>query len=711
METVPATKFLDGIGVNYNPGHSTPAQENANLKYLASIGVHDIRIELPWGAVSPTDETQLNASNASKFGSIFAACKQYGITPTVLLNANDGQPEPNYTHYDATVVGSPKIGDSQVTVSGIPASDITVHQPGTGTGSSGLSIPGSNLGDAGNLITQVKTNKNGSLTLALSQPLDVVPAGTVRIDYLKYLPLYPVGTAEFNHTMAGWLQYVKTATGTVAAAGITNYSVEIWNELTFGSRFLSINSYYPSTAPLYTGLPHFLTAGGTAWELGNQTTQYLKGTYGSKVKVIWGFSNTTFYDPASSKLPADTDGQSFHPYGTGLKTLASTVPTTGGDSATVKHLVEGSYVPNINIAIPEGFIALGYRFEALIRGKLAPNVRESSNPPGTTNFLHYITESGTDPQQDGITNNDAEAQLIKAKTFLREYSFWLNKGLDQFDVFAAFGNQADDGGFNMLASGSDVSGSPVTLQSQSIGNFTKQFAGATPLPNPRSLGVTVTDITPNDNSAAYDVFPADPVTKEPALNYRQMFQFLPFQVTNSKFVISTYVMSWNVTTPPPPMDFQVNVTNVHGDTASASYYDPITNSSEPITVVSRSSNNLVLNVQSVDYPRLITIDENGSPLPVPTQTSGVPGSNPNPAAGGSQAAKTGQANRATGAVAVAQLSAAAQKPPFQTVISLIPWAVALIIGLITFRGLLARRLHRRSARNPGLCGMGRIDRN
>ena len=49
---------------------------------------------------------------------------------------------------------------------------------------------------------------------------------------------------------------------------------------------------------------------------------------------------------------------------------------------------------------------------------------------------------------------------------------------------------------------------------------------------------------------ASEVFPADPVTGEPALNYREMFQFLPFQVTNGKFVISTYVMSWNIISPP-----------------------------------------------------------------------------------------------------------------------------------------------------------------
>jgi chitodextrinase len=75
------------------------------------------------------------------------------------------------------------------------------------------------------------------------------------------------------------------------------------------------------------------------------------------------------------------------------------------------------------------------------------------------------------------------------------------------------------------------------------------------------------------------------------------------------------------------MEFQVNVTNVNGMTATASYYDPITNTSEPITVVSRTSNALVLNIQAVDYPRLITINENGGAAPVispPSSSASVP---------------------------------------------------------------------------------------
>lgn len=613
METVPASKLLDGIGINYNPVNDPSANnyavDNANLKYLASIGVHDIRIELPWNAVNPNNETQLNTSSAAKYGAIFAACKQYGITPTILLNANSGGPEPSYKTYSATIVGTPQAGASQITVSGIPASDIAIHQSGTSTGVSGISDDSSGK-MAGNLITAVTTNSDGSLTLSLSQPLANPLTGSTNIYYFKYLPLYPVGTTEFNNTMSGWLQYVKDATQTAESAGLTNYSVEIWNELTFGSAFLNINNYYPSTAPLISSVPPSLFSGGSMWELANQTTKYLKSTYGNNVKAIWGFSNTSFYHTPISQLPPSTDGESYHPYGTDYNTLSSYV------SGKPR---EGSYVPNIYLSLPEGANASTLPISAttdLIRGRLNPAVRESSLPTNTTNFLHYITETGDAPSRSSPTWNVSKSanETLKAKAFLREYSFWLNKGLDQFDVYAAFDETPStaslDAGWNMLAVGSDQSGNPVTPQSQAIGNFTSQFADTTGsgITQSRNLGVSVNDITPNDNTASYQAFPADPTTGEPALNYRDLFQFLPFQVNNNKFVISTYVMSLNIGSPPPPMDFQLNITNVNGNNATVSYYDPITNTSQPATIVSRTPDDIVVNIEAVDYPRTLTIN-------------------------------------------------------------------------------------------------------
>jgi hypothetical protein len=261
----------------------------------------------------------------------------------------------------------------------------------------------------------------------------------------------------------------------------------------------------------------------------------------------------------------------------------------------------------MTVSPAEGCEAMGFKIENLPRGALAPSRSQTHNPPGTRYLNHYITETGDDPAQLGVTGNRSEAQFLKSKAVLRDYSFWLDKGIDQFDWFSAFSSNKDDSGFNLLAVGSDSGGNPRTQQSRTVGHFASQFAAAVQPSKPRSLGVQVRDITANDNTPGYQVFPADPTTGEPALNYRTQFQFLPFQVTNSKFVIPVYVMSWNLTHPPPPMKFRLDITGVNGRVASVGYYDPITNRSQPVTVVSRHGSGIVLDIQAVDYPRTLSI--------------------------------------------------------------------------------------------------------
>lgn len=612
METVPATKFLGGIGVNYNPGNITASQSDANLKYLASIGVHVIRISPGWDSINHLDETQFNPMAQARLTDLFANCKKYGITPTITLDANDQAPEPGQPRFFGNLVGNPQIGDSKVTVSGLNASDIVVHKPNSSMGSSG--ITGGGLVEAQHLITKVSPVANGNLTLSLSKPLTAALTGKISVQYLKYMPLYPVGTPEFNTTMAGWLTYTKTATDLVKAAGITKFNVEIWNELSFGSKFLNINSYYPYASRPYPNSEgdSTLVAGGNKWELANQTTQYIKKNFGNNVNVIWGFTNSCPTCGRSDSRPPNTAGESYHIYGTGLNNFTS--PTAA--SSPPNSLLEGPYIPNVDRALPEGNLILGYHIVNPLKGKLQPANRNKLLPPGTSNLLHYMTEDGFSPGGGGhALPTKAQNELLKAKAFIRAYSFWLNKGLDQYDLYSAFSpiKHADnDGGYNLLASNSQKTGSPVTQQSQTLGNFTSQFSGAVNPTSPRNLGVNVSDITPNDNTSKYEVFPADPKTHEPALNYREMFQFLPFQVSNNKFVISTYLMSWNIYSTPPLMQFQVDINNVDGINAQVTYFDPILNKTVPITVVSASKNNIVLNLESVDYPRTISITERAS---------------------------------------------------------------------------------------------------
>ena len=89
-----------------------------------------------------------------------------------------------------------------------------------------------------------------------------------------------------------------------------------------------------------------------------------------KVRAIWGFSNTTFYHCAIPKLPPGIDGQSYHPYGTGLRKL----PEQEQHKDQPQNNLEG-FVPEVEIRMPEGWAQTFLQTECLIR-LLNPEARK-----------------------------------------------------------------------------------------------------------------------------------------------------------------------------------------------------------------------------------------------------------------------------------------------------------------------------------------------
>ena len=64
-----------------------------------------------------------------------------------------------------------------------------------------------------------------------------------------------------------------------ADAGIDDFDVEIWNELTFGTSLLDINNYYDKNEPKTPRRPDFLNRGGNCWELARRTVEAVKRQY------------------------------------------------------------------------------------------------------------------------------------------------------------------------------------------------------------------------------------------------------------------------------------------------------------------------------------------------------------------------------------------------------------------------------------------------
>jgi hypothetical protein len=572
VETVPATQFLDGIGIDYNlvdGGH-----HDANIRALAAAGFRSLRVEVPWSALDAT-ESAVAPRFLPDYRTILAACHRYGVTPLVLLNANSGGPEPSQT-IERTVAAAAPVGARSLRLTSVD---------GLVVGHSGLS----NLTEAWMAEVLFTAIHPSTGIVSLSRPLPVaVPAGrAVRIDTLRHLPLYPVGTPQFDDTARAWVHYADVVTRLVEAAGIVRYDVEIWNELTFGEEFLSIDDYYDP--PVVSSPADLFRPGGPAWELARRTTRMLKTEHPGG-RVIWGFSNTSFYHTPPAQLPPMTDGQSYHPYSTSPVAIPSQFP-----SARDRRFLRGGYLPSaITLGMPESNLALAVRPEQLIRGLLDPRIRAANRPPGTRAFHHYMTEHGFDPAEAGITD-PAQAQSYKARGLLRALCFWLNKGITKMDVFAAY--SPTDAGYGMFGA------EPHAFPSQpltALRHLVSAFSGARALDAPRQLGVGVSAEGPQVR-----VFSGD--ARHPSLWYRDLFAVLPYQVDAQRFVVPVYAMSYDLRQRLPDMAFRVTLSNLDGMTAAVSYYDPITDRKLTAPVLRRDRTSIEVAVSAADYPRLIEV--------------------------------------------------------------------------------------------------------
>ncbi|MGQ9463348.1 MAG: hypothetical protein ACUVRR_09900 [Candidatus Fervidibacter sp.] len=576
LETRSGAEFLQGIGINYN----VPENHELAIRLLAESGFRTFRIEIGWGNVN-WEETGL--TNEGKFRTILGLCKRYGIRPTILLNAHHGVPGPTSFFLRRLVSDAPK-GSRTVRLDNIE---------GIVPRYSGLC----NLTDyraCEVFITDVKAQDN-ECKLSKPLPKDLKAGQQVTLATLKYLPAHPVGTPEFEATAKGWLKYVQLVLDLLKSIGISEFDLEIWNELTFGSDFMNgrgINNYYDP--PVVQFKADFLHPGGHAWEIARRTIELVKAQ-NPKVRCIWGFSNTTFFHTPIEQLPPFTDGQSYHPYGTGTRKL----PEQEQAPNEPWRCLEGE-VPSVEIRMPEGWAHTFVQTESLMR-LLNPESRLKRKPAGVERFFHYMTEHGVVPPECGVTDEHG-SWLLKAKTVLRSFCFWLNKGIDVMHYYCAYGEKATDMGLlptNLRQLPPDIPFMrAATLPLKALHNLTKNFADSRPLQSVRQLSVDIVAL--GKQTPIYKV-------AGKTLWYRDVFAVLPFQCNERKFVIALYTMTYDVVSPIEGERYRLTILGFSGTPQKVRFYDPLTDKAIPVKVLQRVRGKLVLEVSVTDYPRLLEV--------------------------------------------------------------------------------------------------------
>jgi hypothetical protein len=605
QETLPARRFLDAQGVVMDL--SAANSPDLIVTMLARHGIRNARIEIGWGFVNYGDESKLD--HAGPLKALLVACQAHGVRPLILLNGNSGVPCPTDFCTRALKCVAKK-GDRRVELA---------DAAGLRVGYSGLA----NLSDyraSEALITNIDGNV---LTLSKPLPKDLGAAGaTVLVTTLRYRPFSAPATEDYRHTVAGWRRYVGTVADFVAGVLGSNrgndrgFDLEIWNELTFGSSFLSINNYYEPKLLNYKEEEIWEGLVRETADLADRHPDQFRG-----VTLVDGFHNTIPW-PSSSREPARIGALSSHPYPP-RKVYPRDEPAGPALSAL---LVEdsSSFRPAYSALFPE-YSATALQTETIVRdmGPISTSIYGVAhgcnarviNGKVAPCWL-WLTEIGLHPREHGVADRLA-ALRVKAKATSRNACFFPAKGAERIYHFSALGG---DAGYALVSdrfAEYAKTGKPyppdeapyVSPALRALGNIVARLkAGVDPaLAATRPLVLESIADTHNHSQ-----FLGDGSRQRPDLHDRDVFVFLPFQVNRNRFVIPYYVMTRDITNDLPPEEFTVKITGIDGRRAIVASYDPIADRDVPLNVESATADSLILRLLAADYPFLLIVQEQAS---------------------------------------------------------------------------------------------------
>lgn len=660
MDTWPAARFLECLGANSTVGDQ---EADATATVLSEAGIRSVRVEIGWGGFSYDDPTRQPEAAAKRTSARLQALQQHGIRPLIVLNAHHGIPCP-MKGMVVTVAADAAAGSRKVTLR-----DVRGIRPGY-SGLSGLS--GRYL--AAEVIVTAVDASNGTCTLSCPLPKAVKRGQNVQAVTLKFQPfsgaVFADGTPNpaAQETLDGWMMYVagicalaRQALGTAGAAD-AGFDLEVWNEYTFGSNFLSDKNYYDPPRKYREPVRysrHGLTCEGVesilpmTVDFVNDPTNRLAG-----VNVISGFANQRPWENGVDMWPGQA-GFSRHYYtgitvkpltpetdhqpGSGLIDAlgnADGKPSGKGES----QIVPGSaFIPTLNLSLPE-LHQLAIQTEFMTRDLQPfpgpwPRHGRYGNPGTGRCAQVWMTEfnccrsdwakelmavagcSREDPRLDALMHH------VAAKATLRAFVFHSHKGVHTINLFAdkkddtAFG-LINDAFFTLLATNhfalTDSVRAQAGLQIATLGRVTKLMRQGKALDVTRPLSVTaLVEHQPRL------VFAGNGTPAHPDRFQRDDFACLPFQLDADRYAVGYYVVTRNIAQTwdadrdildarryaMPEQTFDLTLANVRGEGCAVSAWDPITDQTQPVKVLAATRTTLTVQLPTLDYPRFLLIHE------------------------------------------------------------------------------------------------------
>jgi hypothetical protein len=608
LDTVPASRLLGAIGINFNV---EPRDAPATARLLARAGFRRARVEVGWSSFSYADTRRLTAP--LRLRRMLLALKAAHIRPLILLNANDQGPCP-LRRFDVHVVTAAASGAMSVRLDSSSRAAIV-------PGRSGLTIPAGSKA-AAILFTSVAPDGTAALSKPLPQPL---APGTYPALTLRYPPFSRPRLADggpnpaFERTLRGWLGYVGAVVENARRIlGSTNFDVEIWNELSFGSDFLDINRYYES--PVDHGV------GDTTDAVLRRTVAWLRmprrGLGG--VGIGNGFASQRPWDSGTGS-PVGLTAIDKHPYPPPPKHFPADAAFNGIKPLDALGHVDASpdgagawqdrFVPSYTAFLPE-YSLTAIQTETLVRDISPITTTVYGVPHGR--FTHpsggappqlWITEFNIDPGEAlphhrGSPN--AVERHLQAKSALRALVAFVGAGARALYYFAA-----RDPHFGLIDPRKRGGGKTIGA----VGRLVRGFRGAISVGRTRPLEL----LEIGDFSGARQ-FDGDGTPAHPPLYDRDVLAFFPFELAAGRYVIGTYVMTRDVAhryaagadRPAafdlPPRRFRLTIGGLGGCDARVAMTDPLLATNPAVHVVSCTSRALTVEVALTDSPRLLRIE-------------------------------------------------------------------------------------------------------
>jgi len=607
METVPADRFLDAIGIVSQ--HRNAATQDLLFEHFARHGLRTVRFEIGWGKID-VQTGELKSDAVALYGAKLRAAARHGVRPIILLNAHHGWPTPHRS-WSVRVMVDAAPGDGQLTLQSI--NHIVPHYTG--------------LKEGGRMGRPMITSVEGNV-VTLSAPLEdgIEQGGWVRLYKLKYRPFSEPGTEMHEETIAGWQHYVRTVAQFAAKElGTTGgndlgFDLEIWNEMTFGSDFLDINNYYDPPFMAWNPREIFQASVGGQESLIYRTVETVEAhpELFAGVMIGDGFGNTLPWQGAGTS-PDRVRARGRHPY---PKRRTFPGDDRSGTSNNLNALSQrdGSFVPSYSTLFPE-YGATLVQTESILRDCAPMTTWIGARPHGrfarrgsSEPFYVWITEAGYMPREDGVDGE--RAWRLKTKAALRYWVFYPHKGVEKVTLFAD--DRGGDAGFSLVspaffrfaqrarsypADDSAITSMPLTIIRRIVERMSEgldRAMTAQDLDEIRVLRIA------DDHD--HFVFEGDGTPEHPTLYHRDVLTILPYQVNASRLVIPYYVMTRDIREDLAPELFTIDLAGID-EAATLSVYDPWLDDAVPLAIVSREQNKITLELEATDYPRLLMVDE------------------------------------------------------------------------------------------------------